>query len=55
MKPNPGQSGEWIQDITREPKLVAWVDFDSAPMMVHEKAVYMLNADGGCESRTPSA
>jgi len=31
-----------IQDITREPKIVAEVDFDSAPMMVHEKAVYML-------------
>ena len=31
-----------IQDVTREPRIVAEVDFDSAPSMVHEKAIYIL-------------
>ncbi|HEY6552158.1 MAG TPA: Zn-binding domain-containing protein, partial [Vicinamibacteria bacterium] len=31
-----------VQDITREPRIVAEVDFDSAPSMVHEKAIYIL-------------
>ncbi len=31
-----------IQDITREPRIIAEVDFDSAPSMVHEKAIYIL-------------
>lgn len=31
-----------VQDVTREPRIVAEVDFDSAPSMVHEKAIYIL-------------
>ena len=31
-----------VQDITREPRIIAEVDFDSAPSMVHEKAIYIL-------------
>ena len=31
-----------VQDITHEPRIIAEVDFDSAPSMVHEKAVYIL-------------
>jgi DEAD/DEAH box helicase domain-containing protein len=31
-----------VQDITREPRIVAEVDFDSAPSSLHEKAVYIL-------------
>jgi DEAD/DEAH box helicase domain-containing protein len=31
-----------VQDITREPRIIAEVDFDSAPAMVHEKAIYIL-------------
>ena len=31
-----------VQDITREPRIIAEVDFDSAPSMLHEKAVYIL-------------
>jgi DEAD/DEAH box helicase domain-containing protein len=31
-----------IQDVTREPRIIAEVDYDSAPSMVHEKAVYIL-------------
>jgi len=31
-----------IQDVTREPRIVAEVDYDSAPSMVHEKAIYIL-------------
>ena len=31
-----------VQDITREPRIIAEVDFDSAPMMLHEKAIYIL-------------
>ena len=31
-----------VQDVTREPRIVAEVDYDSAPAMVHEKAVYIL-------------
>jgi DEAD/DEAH box helicase domain-containing protein len=31
-----------IQDITREPRIIAEVDYDSAPTMVHEKAIYIL-------------
>ncbi len=31
-----------IQDVTREPRIIAEVDFDSAPTMVHEKAIYIL-------------
>jgi len=31
-----------VQDITREPRIVAEVDFDSAPSTLHEKAVYIL-------------
>ncbi|HET7768429.1 MAG TPA: DEAD/DEAH box helicase, partial [Chloroflexota bacterium] len=31
-----------VQDITREPRIIAEVDFDSAPVMLHEKAVYIL-------------
>ncbi len=31
-----------VQDVTREPRIVAEVDYDSAPSMVHEKAVYIL-------------
>jgi DEAD/DEAH box helicase domain-containing protein len=31
-----------VQDVTREPRIIAEVDFDSAPSMLHEKAVYIL-------------
>ena len=31
-----------VQDITREPRIVAEVDYDSAPAMLHEKAIYIL-------------
>jgi DEAD/DEAH box helicase domain-containing protein len=31
-----------VQDVTREPRIIAEVDYDSAPSMVHEKAVYIL-------------
>jgi DEAD/DEAH box helicase domain-containing protein len=31
-----------VQDITREPRIIAEVDYGSAPTMVHEKAVYIL-------------
>jgi DEAD/DEAH box helicase domain-containing protein len=31
-----------VQDVTHEPRIVAEVDFDSAPSMVHEKAIYIL-------------
>jgi DEAD/DEAH box helicase domain-containing protein len=31
-----------VQDITREPKIIAEVDFDSAPSTLHEKAIYLL-------------
>ena len=31
-----------IQDVTGEPRIVAEVDYDSAPSMVHEKAIYIL-------------
>lgn len=31
-----------VQDITREPRIIAEVDYDSAPAMIHEKAVYIL-------------
>ncbi len=31
-----------VQDITKEPRIIAEVDFDSAPSMVHQKAVYIL-------------
>jgi DEAD/DEAH box helicase domain-containing protein len=31
-----------VQDITREPRIIAEVDYDSAPSMVHEKAIYIL-------------
>ena len=31
-----------VQDITREPRIIAEVDFDSAPSILHEKAVYIL-------------
>jgi DEAD/DEAH box helicase domain-containing protein len=31
-----------VQDITREPRIIAEVDFDSAPSTLHEKAVYIL-------------
>lgn len=31
-----------VQDVTREPRIIAEVDYDSAPGMVHEKAVYIL-------------
>jgi DEAD/DEAH box helicase domain-containing protein len=31
-----------VQDITREPRIIAEVDYSSAPSMVHEKAVYIL-------------
>jgi DEAD/DEAH box helicase domain-containing protein len=31
-----------VQDVTREPRIIAEVDYDSAPAMVHEKAVYIL-------------
>ena len=31
-----------VQDVTRDPRIIAEVDFDSAPSMLHEKAVYIL-------------
>jgi DEAD/DEAH box helicase domain-containing protein len=31
-----------VQDVTGAPRIVAEVDYDSAPSMVHEKAVYIL-------------
>jgi len=31
-----------VQDITHEPRIVAEVDYDSAPSTLHEKAVYLL-------------
>ena len=31
-----------VQDVTREPRIIAEVDYDSAPSMVHEKAIYIL-------------
>ncbi len=31
-----------VQDITRDPHIIAEVDYDSAPSMVHEKAIYIL-------------
>ncbi len=31
-----------VQDITNEPRIIAEVDYDSAPSMVHEKAIYIL-------------
>ena len=31
-----------IQDITREPRIIAEVDYASAPTMVHQKAIYIL-------------
>jgi len=31
-----------VQDITREPRIIAEVDYDSAPMTLHEKAIYIL-------------
>ncbi len=31
-----------VQDVTGEPRIIAEVDFDSAPSMVHEKAIYIL-------------
>jgi DEAD/DEAH box helicase domain-containing protein len=31
-----------VQDTTREPRIIAEVDYDSAPTMVHEKAIYIL-------------
>jgi DEAD/DEAH box helicase domain-containing protein len=31
-----------VQDVTREPRVIAEVDYDSAPSMVHEKAIYIL-------------
>jgi DEAD/DEAH box helicase domain-containing protein len=31
-----------VQDVTREPRIIAEVDYDSAPAMVHEKAIYIL-------------
>jgi DEAD/DEAH box helicase domain-containing protein len=31
-----------VQDVTRDPRIIAEVDFDSAPSMVHEKAIYIL-------------
>ncbi len=31
-----------VQDVTKDPRIVAEVDYDSAPSMVHEKAVYIL-------------
>jgi DEAD/DEAH box helicase domain-containing protein len=34
-----------VQDITREPRVIAEVDYDSAPMMLHEKAVYILEGE----------
>jgi DEAD/DEAH box helicase domain-containing protein len=31
-----------VQDVTDEPRIIAEVDYDSAPMMLHEKAIYIL-------------
>jgi DEAD/DEAH box helicase domain-containing protein len=31
-----------VQDVTAEPRIIAEVDYDSAPSMVHEKAIYLL-------------
>ena len=31
-----------VQDLTREPRIIAEVDFDSAPSTLHDKAVYIL-------------
>ncbi len=31
-----------VQDVTAEPRIIAEVDYDSAPSMVHEKAIYIL-------------
>jgi DEAD/DEAH box helicase domain-containing protein len=31
-----------VQDVTGEPRIIAEVDYDSAPSMVHEKAIYIL-------------
>ncbi len=31
-----------VQDVTKEPRIIAEVDYASAPAMVHEKAVYIL-------------
>ncbi len=31
-----------VQDVTGEPRIIAEVDYDSAPKMVHEKAIYIL-------------
>ena len=31
-----------MQDVTGEPRIIAEVDYDSAPSMVHEKAIYIL-------------
>jgi DEAD/DEAH box helicase domain-containing protein len=31
-----------VQDVTAEPRVIAEVDYDSAPSMVHEKAIYIL-------------
>jgi DEAD/DEAH box helicase domain-containing protein len=31
-----------VQDVTREPRIIAEVDYDSAPATLHEKAVYIL-------------
>jgi DEAD/DEAH box helicase domain-containing protein len=31
-----------VQDITRDPRIIAEVDFDSAPATLHEKAIYIL-------------
>jgi DEAD/DEAH box helicase domain-containing protein len=31
-----------VQDVTHGPRIIAEVDFDSAPKMVHEKAIYIL-------------
>jgi len=31
-----------VQDVTKDPRIIAEVDYDSAPSMVHEKAIYIL-------------
>ncbi len=31
-----------VQDVTGEPRIIAEVDYESAPSMVHEKAIYIL-------------
>ncbi len=31
-----------VQDVTGEPRIIAEIDYDSAPSMVHEKAIYLL-------------